>query len=158
VFFKVIIFHIDKWLSGNSRWKVVLLLASCLYLAPAASLLRTAGDDAEENKWSDDINIMSLLVCQTGLLIFQSISRHCALFHCHQHALSKLATSYYPWKTQDKMQATPQWVIGSLSLYSRVVVFSTAFELRGADLRFFSCAEKMGFFWVYVLLLKFDGH
>jgi hypothetical protein len=49
-----------------------------------------------------------------------------------------------------------------------VSVFSTAFELRGADLPFFSCAEKklfeknvfgeiFYFIFLNVLLLKFDG-
>jgi hypothetical protein len=39
-------------------------------------------------------------------------------------------------------------------------VFPTAFELRGADVPFFSCAEKkwkLFFFLKNVLLLKFDG-
>jgi hypothetical protein len=42
-----------------------------------------------------------------------------------------------------------------------VSVFSTAFELRGADLPSFSCAEKklgeIFFFVKNVLLMKFDG-
>jgi hypothetical protein len=40
-----------------------------------------------------------------------------------------------------------------------IAVFATDFELRGMDVAFFSCVEKMGgnYFLKNVLLLKFDG-